>query len=426
MLNVNTEEQLDLFSEPKAQLAIQRSGLLRITPTNNYKNSNVAIFDVSPGDWLDLSQCYLKLKVHLENDDGTSMGSFTNSQGQAVVQKASLVNQPVTSMFYSAKIYLANNLAESIDYFNYVNFFSSLLNHSSDAKSCELELAGYFEHDANARNSNGKAFVNVKSRLENGGVFLSRLNTGMFNCKRLIPPGAGCRIELTRVPDDWALINITHEKKVKVVIDDLCLYVRKVQLDDALTSKLLKTLQSREMVYPHRKLTMRTLFIPAGMRQIEGQIWNGQCPNRAIVAFCRPGQLTGADEENPFAFSESNVQSISMSANDQKYNAITLGDEKLDFTNGDYAVPFLSLLRTMGGDTGFPGLSYKSFNENNTLFCFNLCTNENPNELQPHRKTPVSLEVQFSGDTPSSGLYAIVIGEFESTLYMDKHFNLSE
>ena len=228
------QDELDLFSPPVYQTAVEEGSWDKIAPLPGY-NSNTVEFHYSGTDeYPDLEQTYLYLKVSIRKRTATQ----TDQNATPITEndKIAPVNNFMHSIFRSATLYINNTAIENTnDMYAYRAYIENLLSFSKSAKDTHLNNCLFIKDTPGSMNyvepqhfsltetsSTADVVKHLKSVNESGaneGLFerKKRFNNDsvelwgpvqidMFNTNRYLLNNVSFRLVLTRNSDAFCLM----------------------------------------------------------------------------------------------------------------------------------------------------------------------------------------------------------------------------
>jgi hypothetical protein len=89
----------------------------------------------------------------------------------------------------------------------------------------------------------------------------------------------------------------------KIIIKDLALFVRNVQLNPAVRMGHVKALEKTSCKYPIRRIEVKVDTVPRdNMNYVQDNMFLGQLPKRLVIACVDSDALNGTITHNPFDF----------------------------------------------------------------------------------------------------------------------------
>lgn len=133
--DISIPMELDLFDEPKNQVAIDRIYYAETRPLSNFSSPDVSTVEFCiPGqgpEYLDLRRSRLYVRAQLLKGDGSAFDDKDTS---------SIVNLPLQSMWSQIDVYMNNKLV-SVNTSNYPwkAYIKTILNSGADEQKSQLD-----------------------------------------------------------------------------------------------------------------------------------------------------------------------------------------------------------------------------------------------------------------------------------------------
>ncbi len=141
-----SKSEIDLFSLPPTQVAIENGFWLEVNPRNTLTRSGPFEFNLTPDPYyVDLNRNYIYMVISVSQmDDGDVPAPGANANH--VVAPINLIG---ATFFKTVKLYLNNKLAfDSGDTYHYRAYLETVLNYSDSAKRSFLQSRGYYPDTA--------------------------------------------------------------------------------------------------------------------------------------------------------------------------------------------------------------------------------------------------------------------------------------
>ena len=134
--------ELDLFSLPPTQTAVDHSQWIEYNPVSSITSSSPIEFNVSGSgnDYIDMSTTLLEIKATITTSDGAASNKTTH---------AAPINNTLHSLFSQLDVMLNDVAVSSASTtYPYRAYIENHLNFGTDAKNSRLEAALYFIDDS--------------------------------------------------------------------------------------------------------------------------------------------------------------------------------------------------------------------------------------------------------------------------------------
>ena len=245
-----------------------------------------------------------------------------------------------------------------------------------------------------------KGYTARKEDVKEGKLFdfAIPLHVDFFHTCRIIPPFVKMKLKLTRSKDDFSILTNSGEE-LTVKIENLTLYVYRMQASKNFLQKQEKTLLKKNALYPISRTQCRKFTIPAGLSSASTpNIINGVLPRQIIIGMVRSDALNGSYTLNPFNFQNFDCSFLSLRKNGVQIpsRGYQPNFEKKLVRREVRALYDNIGVNTPADDTGC-GINVEDFISGSTLFAFDL-TNDLCNGYHYH--DPISgtidCEILFS------------------------------
>ena len=420
-MDVKSEEcstsELDLFSLPPTQVAIEEGKWVQINP-REVNDSYSIKFEYTGGDgvYLDLSKSYLSFQAKI---DGTT----------AVLNKAGPVDNTAHSLFKQMDLEVNGTIiTTSNPFYAHESMLIKLLGYGKSAAESQLEISGNKKDTAGAMDDpkidGGNKGLKARAEGFNTGSyrdFIMRPNISMFHQEKLLPPST--KVCLNLVPSDpkFCLMADADTGPYKPKFKDLKLHMRVVKVNTALALEHAKNRMENNMklYYPLRRLKTKPVTIPRGLQSHTEIISMGQMPKKMYVALLKESALIGHFKYNPYNFQHFNLNEIYLSAGINHYPTTPLTP---DFTNGLVKESYMTLFSSQGTLFDNKGLdiTLDDYKDGYAIYCFDLTPDNNDGDhMELVKRGDVQLHVKF-GTALTETVTILAIGEYENTIQIDK------
>ena len=418
---------LDLFEKNAVQSAIVDGRWVEIRPVNSIEETAPIDFriDGSSEDFIDLSETYIKAKIRITNANGNA--------GYGEGNMVAPVNLILQSMWKKLDVmFNGKRVSSSSHTYPYRAYLESLLNLTSDVKKGQLSASGWFMDTAHHFNTFGEANLGFMSRQRLGRdrnviSLMGKLHADVFNQNRCLIDGVNVDIKLDRSSNEFCIMRAAeaNAENYKIKLEEVSLFIRKVKVLPSCRLGIYKGLSIAPIRMPIRRTSQRDFSMPAGITtwSQEGVI-TGQLPRRLTIGFVGTDASNGAYHENPFNFHHFNINFFTLYINGKQLPSRALSP---DFANNttDYVRSFMQMSSGLGHAFANQdcGVSYSDFQGGNTLFVFNLNSEQTDGEhIERPQRGSVRIEVRFSQPLPRP-ITCIVFSEFDSLILIDKDRN---
>ena len=358
---------------------------------------------------------YVKAKV--VNRDGSDL-----ADGNQVAP----TNLWLHSLWQQVDVSLNDKLVSaSTNMYPYRAYIETLLSYGSEAKGTQLKTGLWYKDNAEEFDANSGAnqgFVKrMKATTESRSVeMLGRLHTDMMFQDRYLLNHVTVRVRLTRAKDAFCLLSNAEAAAYKVVLQDVRLHVRKVQLSPPLQLAHLKMLEKSPAKYLIRRVFTKYFAVPQGQTAVNEQnLFLGVLPKRLILGMVDNTAFDGTYKDNPFNFKHNNLNYLALHMNGRQIPAQPLTPR---FKDSLYVRSYFNLFSTVGKayrDEG-NGITYSEFRGGYALFCFDLSPNlHSDGEFNPVQKGDLRLEMKFEAPLRQT-TNVICYAEFDNVIEVDR------
>jgi len=419
---LGSKSELDFFSVPPTQVAIEKGSWFEVYPKNTVTNHGPYEFEITPDPfYLDLNKNYLYMVLSITKTDGTAIAKDSD---------VAFINCIGKTFFKQCKVWLNSTLAyDSSDTYAYRAYLETLLNYGSDAKATHLQSGLFFYDTGNKMDSpaNPGHTARLKFSEESKHVeLMCPIHCDIFNQDRFMLNNMNVRLELHRNSDSFAINSFGGDPGVRINVINMMWYVRKVDVLKSLAVSLESQLSKHPAKYPIRRVAVKTLHISGSRKDTpQNVIFSGQIPRRVLVGLLDKAAFHGAVDKNPFNFKNFGIRQICVTAGGINYPRNPL---PLDFDKDMYMRSFMSLFEAlnMTGEDKGNEISYKAFKNGYTIFAFDLSADNcaDSGYWQLIQDGTTSIKIEFAKDTPPDGLRCIILGEFDNLMTIDKYRNV--
>jgi len=414
---------VDLFSLPSTDTTTDYSIYGDYQPTVNIQDSDSKIDFIVPGNsmhYLDLNDSFLYIKLQVLKSDGTLLAD-TND--------VSTSDAFLHSLFSQVDLYFNSQLVSSTQNYSYKAFLQTLLSYGYDYQRSQGSCSVYYPDtgtgsagNTNTGYTNRKGVIKLSQSLE----MIDKLKLDLATQHKYILNDINLRISLTRSTDAFSLFSGEEAPAYKIKLLKAVYYIRKHVLYPSIILAHQRLLEKGEVArYPYKKTEIKYFTIPQGNSSaIEENVFSSSIPSRIILGFVDSAAFIGDIKKNPFVFENCSISTVSLSVNNI---AVPIRPYNLNFTDGDYLLPYYLLFTSTGiagQDQGF-SFGRQAYKNHLTLFSFDIIQGCKPNGLLTLDKTGnVKIEVLFQSPL-SKAFHCVVMSEHQAVLEIDKFRNIT-
>lgn len=162
--------ELDLFNEPKNQVAVDKIFYSESRPLSNFTStdaSTVEFFISGQGpEYMDLRRSRLYVRAKIVKGDGNALDDSDTS---------SIINLPLQTMWSQIDVYMNNKLVSfSTSNYPWKAYLKTILNSGSDEQKSQLQSQLFMKDTIDLTETNGKAGANIGLVLRRDFMKMSR------------------------------------------------------------------------------------------------------------------------------------------------------------------------------------------------------------------------------------------------------------
>ena len=422
------KSELDLFSVPPTQTAIESSQWVEYRPITTLSDSSPIEFVItgSGEEYVDLSESYLQVTAKILKPNGGDLVQTKGSDGTVTGDDADVgpVNLWLHSLFSQVDVSLNERLVTpSMNTYPYRAYLETLLSYGPAAKESYLTAAMWYKDTAKHMEDHqlNKGF---KSRQEwsmgsKQVVMIGRPHLDLCFQDRLMLNGIDIKMRLVRSKDAFSLMG---EGKVK--IEDVALFVRKVKVDPSVQLDHIRGMERMSAKYPLCRVETKVFSVPKhNMMANQENLFLGQLPKRIVIGMVENTAFNGDKGKNPYNFQHFDVNYLALHVDGKQIPAKPLTpkfDDKL--CTRSYASLFTGT-GFMGHDRG-NHISRDEYGNGFTLFAFDLTPDlDEGGHFHLVKQGNLRLELHFATQLPET-INVIVYAEFDNVIEVDKARNV--
>lgn len=437
-----TKTELDLESVPPIQMGIIDDYTVSTGPKAALGNDGPLEFVIekSGDDYLDLSECYLKVKLKLLKADNTPLSHFTDvgtKKGDAIIVENNRgpqstvvpVNLGLHSLFRQVDLVMNDTLVSSSqDTYPYRAYVSTMLSYGEDTKLTWLEgLEGWHCDEAYKFDDSGNKALDKKSTRwclnSRSFEYKGRLHVDMVMQERLIPNGVTVKFVLTKSKPEFFVMSFEDGGKYKVKLEAATLEARRVKLVPEEQLRLENVLSTTGAVYPITHVVTKSFTVSSGTSTVTlDSLFIGEIPNKIVLAFLRNDAFHGAYDKNPYRFQHFDIVSGCLYVDGQRVP--TMGYE-MDMTKGLYADAYQALHKHCGlyPYDNSNHVTREQFEGGTFLLAFDLTADQagdGVGYVTPKRRGTVKGSFKFASALPDTTT-VLAFAHFDSNVFIDRN-----
>ena len=369
--------ELDLFSLPPTQTAVDGSQWVEHSPVSTITSSSPIEFIVSGSgeDYMDLNNTLLEVKACIKTTN--------NSPVDAAVAVAP-INNTLYSLFSQIDVSLNDvNVSSATTTYPYRAYIETHLNYGTDAKKSRLQAAMYFIDDnltvsnpipdsSSARNMGLKRRHGICTAKPTFDM-IGPLHVDVFNQSKYMLNGVTMKVRMTRSKYSFVLMaksDVTESFKVDILSAKL--FVRKLKITPSLCLAHERILQQKTAKYPKTRMECNVIHLPQGQKSFtHDNLFLGQLPKRIVLGLVDNRAFNGDISLNPYNFQHCNLNYLAVHLDGQQVPWAPL---QPSFSGSSYIRAFYTQFTGGDGissDTGNT-IGREQFVNGHALYCFDL------------------------------------------------------
>ena len=419
--------ELDLFSLPPTQTAVDGSQWVEHSPVSTITSSSPIEFIVSGSgeDYLDLNNTLLEVKACIKTTN--------NSPVDAAVAVAP-INNTLHSLFSQIDVSLNDvNVSSATTTYPYRAYIETHLNYGTDAKKSRLQAAMYFIDDnltvsnpipdsSSARNMGLKRRHGICTAKPTFDM-IGPLHVDVFNQSKYMLNGVTMKVRMTRSKDSFVLMaksDVTESFKVDILSAKL--FVRKLKITPSLCLAHERILQQKTAKYPITRVECKVIHLPQGQKSFtHDNLFLGQLPKRIVLGLVDNRAFNGDISLNPYNFQHCNLNYLAVHLDGQQVPWAPL---QPSFSGSSYIRAFYTQFTGGDGissDTGNT-IGREQFVNGHALYCFDLTPDLSSScghHFSVTKSGNLRLELAFEVALSITG-NVLVYSEFDNVIEIDK------
>lgn len=430
--NLSYDSSMDIFSSPASNLGITNMKYLEHKAVNQFNSeSSVRFFINNSGpDYVYLPETKLKVKLRILQADGSKIPSLEeeniSNNDQADVEKTSTdstdgsqkktgvahvapINNMLNSLYDQIEITLNDQIVSSGNTGHcFKAIISNLVELSNSKKKSRLQTSMFYDDTPGCLEAVNVGPLGANEGLKKRYEFFKEskivelfgtLDVDVFKIRRYLLNNVNIQVVLHSTSTPFRLMSACTSPNYKIEILDISLIMCHVTPSNPILlahQELMKE-QNKLALYPFIQEDLRKFVIPKSSNSFYvGDLFQGKCPDRMILAMVSSAAVSGAYNKNPFNFKHNNLSMLSISVNGVQ---IPDGVIKTDFVQDAYTSAYDALFNTIPRDSdngGDNGISYTAFKQGFALFSIDFLPQTRSGQFYPLKKDGiVKLEMRF-------------------------------
>jgi len=266
--------------------------------------------------------------------------------------------------------------------------------------------------DANIGFKNRRSFCQLGKSFDMAGF----INNDFLKVDNFLAPGNRLSLKFTRKSDKYCLLTAETDKEYKLVIENIALYVRRIEVFPDAYAKLINEnlMQKYESVFTE---VQEFPLVPGIKRWHLPLYQGGVLPKQVVVAMVDTTALTGAFDKNPLRYQPFKLNSINL-----KVNGVRHPQDKLtpDFTNGTISRVYNHMFMNCGKHRvdSSNSITMDDFKDGMMLLPFDLCP-DLCNMYHKHSGKEGTLDLELGWETDlASSITVLVYASFNQVITM--------
>ncbi|GBM22488.1 Uncharacterized protein F54H12.2 [Araneus ventricosus] len=363
------KSELDLFSIPSTQAAIEFRKFVEYFPLSNIRDGSPVEFHISgSGDeYLDLADSYIHVKAKITKSDGAPLPDN---------EPVAPVNLFLHSLFSQVDVSLNDRIISSAsNTYPYRAYLETLLNYGEDAKKSLFSCEAFFKDDKPYQVDpvSEVACESLKKRYQlmaNSRTLdmIGQLHCDIFQQNRLMLNLVDMKIKMIRSKPNFCLLS-TNNSEYNVVLEHASLFVRKVKVSPGVSLGHAKALEKTSAKNPIDRVVCKTYSIPKGsLSFMQDNVFLGSMPKRLIITFVKNAAINGQYSLNPFNFKHHKLNFLGIYLDGQP---VPCKPMELNYESENYIRAYHSLFSGFNRDKGIY-ISREEFSKVYAIYSFDL------------------------------------------------------
>jgi hypothetical protein len=404
------------------QAAIERSEWECVQPQNPITDEGPYSFRLPPNIYsLDLQRNYIHIVLRIVDGAGNPIRPPTgDNKGVAPI------NLLAKAFFRNVRLFIGGHLvSDANNMYMYRAFLETELSSNTEAKNTHLQTSLYYTDNAERIDTaDNEGWRKRQDLFKDGGwvELVAPLHIDLFHQEKYLINNVDLRLELTRNSDAFLLECFDADPHYRLNLHSMTWNVRKCEVQSSLAIAQEQHLITSPAKYPIKRIQMTALRIDAGRRTAPlNSVFSGQIPRRVIVCMVDSEAYHGHWKKSPWNFKHYNLEQLYITAGGVQFPAVPL---KVDFGNKRYMQAFLNLFETLNLNAPNRGnsIDWKSFALNRSIFAFDLSPDASDgSNWQVIKDGNTALNMTFAEQVPAPGIEVLVLGEFDSLLFIDRN-----
>ena len=420
-----SKSELELFTVPPTNISMEKGIYHEGLPIASLTPGNPIEFNItSSEEYIDVGRTVLYVKAKIVKQDKSNI---------AAEAKIGPVNLWLHSLFSQVDVKLNGKLiTPSVNTYPYRAYLETLLSYCSDAKESQLTSELWYRdvdnmnvidpHDTDIKNK-GFQTRGALTAESKSVEMIGRLHCDIFQQDRYLLNGMDLNVKLIPSSEKFHLMG--DGTAWTTVIEEACLYVRKVKLNPAIPvnhNKLLS--QGKFAKYPIRRGVVTTFTIPRNnLSMNKDNVIMGQLPRRIVLGLVDNASFNGSMTRNPYEFKHYNVNFLSLYVDGVQVPSKPLTPS---FADEQYLRSYITLFEGTGmlHDNRGHGISREDFKEGFALYAFDLTPDmAEGSHVDPIKHGTIRLDIHFK-EALRETVNVVLYSEYDNLIQIDRARNI--
>lgn len=329
-------KQLELFNLPGTQTAVEKIYFQQILPIGQITDTSPIQFTVSGQngmEYIDTKRSFMSVKARLVHSDGSILKD---------TEYAGPVNLLAQALFDQVDVTIQGKFVTSATgNYPYKAYIQTLLNNGNDARESQLstqcfykDTPGYLD-DNDAKTGQNKGLKQRASLCSRSKTLhmIAPIMHDVFKMDRYILNQTAMNIKFYRAKPEFYLMTDSIATSYKVAIDEMAIYMCKVQVNPAVIYAHSIQLEKTNAKYPYTKTEVRLAAISQGQSNFNIEnVCQGIRPNRIVIAFANSQSVSGTFDKSPWNFQGFDLTELTVAVD----NIPVLGNPiRMNFNNAN-------------------------------------------------------------------------------------------
>lgn len=344
--------ELSLFELPPTQTAVEKIYYQQVLPISQLTDSSPIQFTVKGQngmEFIDTKNSFMSIKAKIVHANGNPL-SATEFPGP--------VNLLAHALFEQVDVTVQGKyITSATGHYPYKAMFQTLLRYGNDAKTSQLTSQLFYKDtpghvdDDDGKTGHNEAFKTRTAMFANSKTvhMIAPIGHDVFQLDRYLLNQVNVDLKFYRAKSEFYLMSDAVSPNLKVQIEEMALYIGKVQVNPAVIYAQSKTLETTNAKYPYIKTEVRMSAISQGQVNFSmDNVCQGMKPNKMVVAFVESKAAAGDYQKSPWNFQGFHLSDLIVSVD----GIPVLGNPvRVQFDSAgsvDTAEPYHWLIKTSG------------------------------------------------------------------------------